>query len=103
MRYLAVLVVMATLAPTGACGQLERTSDTVEACTAALQAEDAIADDRPEADSVRDFYEAALGSENDELVAIAERAQDASAKRDAEKLEVILDQAQDVCEDEGAI
>lgn len=103
MRYITVLVVMATLAPAGACDQLERTSDTVEACTAALQAEDAIADGRPEADSVRDFYEAALGSKNDELVALAERAQDASAERDADELAAILDQAQEVCEDEGAI
>ncbi len=101
MRRTTMYVTAVCLLLVSGCDVLGRGEETVQACTAVLQAQDAIANREPEAVEVREFYESAYDAENPELVSLAEEAEEASTEQDIQRLERVLKEAETICQEEG--
>lgn len=97
-RAVAVAVVLIGMA---ACSDVGRVANTTEACTAALDLRERMANAEAEEPAIQDFVDAALDSENEDLVAIAEEARRANEEGDMAAVEEAIESAREECEEEG--
>lgn len=98
----AACLLTAILALTG-CAQVERTSGTTLACTAAFEALDNLDNASSEQRPLREFLERAREAENPQLVEAAASARAADRQGRIEDVRRALARARAVCEQQGGV